>query len=128
MSMNKYSILIVDDDSYIRDMLAERLKLMPYVRYVVLAEDVPDAMRKFNKQDFNLILLDYKLPRLSGIDFVHKLSREIKEKGTQIIFISAFIDQGLAIKLLRFGIRNILVKPFTNNDLSAMIEKVLKIS
>ena len=66
------NILLVDDESRSRSHVAEFLRKLGH--QVVEANDGTEALELFNKQDFNLLLTDNRMPRMSGLELLQKLS------------------------------------------------------
>ncbi len=117
--MNKNSILIVDDEESIREVVGEYLSSLNYK--VFFAEKLKD-IKKINNVD--IVLLDAKLPDANGIDSIKEVKDRFKQ--SEIIIITAFEkDAKSAVKALKNGAFDYLVKPFKFEELSAIIEKAL---
>lgn len=115
------TILIVEDDPSIQDMLSEKLKREGYD--YKQAYSGTEALLNLDKAAFDLILLDLMLPGMTGEDFLSKLR---KENNTPVIVLSAKDSSTSKVTLLRAGANDYMVKPYDLNELMARIEVQLK--
>lgn len=113
-------ILVVEDDSAIRELIAMNLEISGYD--VILAEDGKVAKRIIEKEKIDLILLDVMLPYIDGFS----LMDDIREMGIPVIFVTAKENVLDRVKGLRFGAEDYIVKPFEAIELLARIEVVLR--
>lgn len=112
------TILIVDDDQYINDLLVEALKKERY--NVVQAFSGSEALMILERTVPDLILLDLMLPGMSGEDVIKKIS------NIPTIVISAKVDIDSKVNLLSTGAADYVVKPFDIRELIARIKLQLK--
>jgi len=84
--MSQEKILIVDDDSQIRTLLAERLRFHQY--RILTAEDGEEGLNKFKKEVADLVLLDLMMPKLDGIETLNRIKKE--EPEALVIMLTAF--------------------------------------
>ncbi|MCY3036084.1 MULTISPECIES: response regulator transcription factor [Aerococcus] len=115
------TILIVEDDPSIQDMLSEKLKREGYD--YKQAYSGTEALLNLDKTAFDLILLDLMLPGMTGEDFLSELR---KENNTPVIVLSAKDSSFSKVTLLRAGANDYMVKPYDLNELMARIEVQLK--
>lgn len=120
MTLNK--ILVAEDDAHIRQGLKDTLESEAYE--VVEAQDGAQAIKKFNKEPFNLILLDVMMPEKSGFE----VCREIRSKDTQvpIIMLTAKSEEIDKVVGLELGADDYITKPFGVHELLARINAVLR--
>jgi DNA-binding response OmpR family regulator len=118
----KGTVLVVDDEEPIRNLVARRMLKAGYA--CVTAENGERALDKVSRQEFDLIILDIKMPGLSGMD-VLPLIRE-KKPDACVIMATALVDMKLALQALNFGAFDYIVKPFDLDDLLARAEKALE--
>jgi excisionase family DNA binding protein len=102
------SVLIVDDDPMIREVLREIIKDQHYV--VVAADTGEAALDEIEKQHFDLIFLDLLLPGISGIQLLEKIKD--KDKESVVVIITAFADEPAALKAMSLGPLLLIRKPF----------------
>lgn len=112
--MNQVKILLVDDDRYTRELFVGLLRDKPFE--LTLAEDGAEAMRQFDCNDFNLVLMDQRLPDANGLDLLRSMRR--KRPHQMAILITGFADVRDAVRAVREGLFDYLTKPF--NDLDAL--------
>ena len=115
------SILIVDDEEVIREFLMEVL-CEDYD--VSLAEDGDQAIKKIAKHDYDLIITDLKMPRVSG-DEVVKFARQTKP-NIPVIIISGYSTLYAASQSVNHGACAFLSKPFSIAELTKTIGKSLE--
>jgi DNA-binding NtrC family response regulator len=116
-------ILIVDDDRYTRTLLEHLLAKSADVR---LATDGDEARRLFAAEDFNLVLMDQRLPKDNGID----LTREFRAQRPKLVVIlmTGFANVRDAVAAVREGLFDYLTKPFDDLEaLEAVIGKALEL-
>jgi len=115
-------IVIVDDDENIR----KTFFLILNKQYRVhLAKDGPEVLDRFKKSDFDLIIADYKLPGMNGVDLAVEL-RKCGYKG-DIIMISAHPDMIEPDLLTRLAISHFFAKPLDLAALSRSIDYLLNL-
>lgn len=113
-------VLVVEDDSAIRDLIAMNLEISGYD--VAKAEDGEVAKSLIEKGDIDLILLDVMLPYIDGFS----LMDNIRETGIPVIFVTAKENVLDRVKGLRLGAEDYIVKPFEAIELLARVEVVLR--
>ncbi len=112
-------ILIVDDEKNIRLTLRRSLETYPYD--ILDAISGEEALEIMNKVHVDLVLLDLKLPGMSGLDVIHKMrEKEIKAK---IIIISAHGTIEAAVESMKLGASDFIEKPFTPDDIRQLVHK-----
>ncbi len=121
LKKTKEKILVVDDDTAVRQMLDLRLSMAGYE--VVLAEDGRRALDRFDQENPDLIVLDVMLPYISGCEVCQKLRQHSR---VPIIMLSALSDVKDRIAGLEAGADDYLVKPFSPRELEARIETILR--
>lgn len=121
MEINKKKILVVDDEISIRRILETRLTMIGYE--VVTATDGEEALRIFQTEHPNLIVLDVMMPKLDGYGVCQELR---KESDIPIIMLTALGDVADRITGLELGADDYVVKPFSPKELEARIRSVLR--
>jgi DNA-binding NtrC family response regulator len=118
----QYNILIVDDEKIVRDSLFHWFEEEGY--YVDSAEDGESALRKYEKGKYDLLLLDMKMPGMSGIDLLTKIKSI--DKDSLIILITAFASVPTAITALKQGAYDYVTKPVDPDELAHLVKKALE--
>lgn len=119
--MRNYQILVVEDDKEIQELIKQFLMTQNYI--VEIASDGLEGMKQFNKQSFDLILLDVMMPNLSGFD-VAKMIR--KQSDVPIIMLTALEEEQDQMKGFDLGIDDYITKPFSFHVLIRRVEAVLR--
>ncbi len=122
MTSDIASVLIVDDEDSICDIVREELQAQGYV--CDTASNANDALVKLERQNYDLALLDIKMPGMSGIDLLRKIA-ECHQKPA-IIMMTAMKEYNSIIEAMKIGASDYIVKPFTLDKLNTSINMVLK--
>jgi two-component system phosphate regulon response regulator PhoB len=118
------TILIVEDDGAIREMLASALANATY--RVVECEDAECALRSIGDRLPDLILLDWMLPGVSGVEFARRLKREDATREVPIIMLTARGEEQDRLRGFDAGVEDYVAKPFSTRELLARIKAVLR--
>lgn len=117
-------ILIVEDEAAIVTLLRYNLEREGFE--VLEASDGEEAMLMAIEKIPDLILLDWMLPLLSGVEVCRRLNRTPETKGVPIIMLTARGDEGDRIRGLNAGADDYITKPFSPSELIARIRAVLR--
>lgn len=113
-------ILVVEDDKIIREGLFEYLSEFSYE--VILAKDGKEALEKFNKGDFHLVLLDIGLPFLNGLEVLKEIRKTSK---IPVLMLTAFSDEKSKISAFSSLADGYIEKPFSLPLLKVRIDSLL---
>ena len=116
-------ILIVDDEAAIRDMVRMALELDGFK--VSDAHNAHQAAKVLENEEIDLILLDWMMPGISGIDFAGRIRREGNHQ-VGIIMLTAKDDEDDLLKGLDIGADDYVKKPFSTKELISRINAVLR--
>lgn len=119
---DKAKILIVDDEPLIRDALAFKLTKDGYD--VDTAEDGEKAIQKIETDTYEIIISDIMMPFISGFELV----KILKERGTDapVLMLTSLNSETAVLKAFDLGADDFMTKPFSPNELSVRIKKLLK--
>lgn len=117
-------ILVVEDEAPIRDMLRFTLERNEF--RVSEAGDVQTARLAIADQRPDLVLLDWMLPGVSGIEFARELKKDDNTRDLPIIMVTARADEEEKVKGLNLGCDDYVVKPFSATELVARVRAVLR--
>ena len=117
-------ILIIEDEAAIRDMLSYVLHTADME--VVEAADADAALVAISDSRPDLILLDWMLPGISGLDLARRLRHDKETAGIPIIMLTARGEEGDRVYGLDAGVDDYVVKPFSPRELVARIRAVLR--
>lgn len=120
-------LLIVEDDSIIR-MVLERLSLRKDWK-VILAEDGKAAIDAYQKEEFDVIIMDCQMPVLDGFKTTGEIRQLESQRGTHtpIIALTANAFKGVRETCLNAGMDDYLTKPVEINEFYAIVNKWEKI-
>jgi two-component system phosphate regulon response regulator PhoB len=124
MSKENPSILVVEDEAAIREMLNFSLGKAGFS--VQEAADARQAQDMMNKSVPDLVLLDWMLPGISGVDLANKLRQAKRTHNVPIIMLTARGEEENKIKGLEAGADDYVTKPFSTRELIARINAVLR--
>ena len=116
------SILIVDDDTTTLEMLSGFLKDEGYLVYS--AEKGREAINIVKKDIVDLVLLDFKLGDLNGMEVLHEIKKLNPE--IQVVMITAYGEVETAVNAIKEGAYDFLSKPINIDELRIIIDKVLE--
>lgn len=119
--MDKETILIVDDEKEIRDLIGIYLKNEGY--NAIYAENGIEALEVLKKEEVQLILLDIMMPKMDGIEACMKIR---EEKSMPIIMLSAKSEDMDKILGLTTGADDYITKPFNPLELVARVKSQLR--
>jgi DNA-binding response OmpR family regulator len=122
MEEAKGTILIVDDEEAIRGILCRKLESDGY--HCEVAADGKEALWKAFMKDFDLVLMDIKMPGLSGMDALTQIVTN--HPDTCVIMMTAVVDTETAVQAMRLGAYDYVTKPFDLDDLGMRVEKALE--
>jgi DNA-binding NtrC family response regulator len=119
--MKKNRILVVDDDHSMRLALSESLESCGY--NIAAAENGHEALALFKNGKFDLVVTDMKMPGMTGIEVL----RVVKDLAPEIpvILITAYGTVGTAVEAMKEGAAEFIMKPFSLDDLEAVVKHVL---
>ncbi len=114
-------ILIVEDESSIRENIEEMLQLKGIETKGV--ENAIQALRHLEEFNPTLILCDLMMPEMNGIDFLLRIKQDPRFANIPLIFVSARAEVSEREKALELGAIDFITKPFVFRDILALIEK-----
>ena len=122
--MTGKTILIVDDEAPIRQMVSLALERAGYV--VLQAADASEALLVIHEQLPDLVLLDWMMPAMSGIELARRLRRDDYTRELPIILLTARGEEDDRIHGFDAGADDYITKPFSPRELLARIRAVLR--
>jgi two-component system, OmpR family, phosphate regulon response regulator PhoB len=124
MGMQNKKILVVEDEAPIRDMLRFALERAEF--RVDLAADVQEARLRIAAGRPDLILLDWMMPAVSGLEFARELKTGATTKDIPMIMVTARTEEEDTVRGLNVGCDDYVSKPFSFPELIARIQAVLR--
>ncbi len=124
MADEKKTILVVDDDPFIANIICEALISDGYK--IEKAVDGEEALAKIEKLVPDLVIMDYMMPKMDGPQVCLKVKENDKIKHVPIIMVTAVADVKEKVQLLESGAEDYIVKPFDLEELLARVKVVLR--
>lgn len=116
-------VLVLEDETDVRELLVLHLKREGY--QVQSFEDAEEALDAFQKSKFDLLILDWMLPKMSGLDFCKKVRTEFKAT-VPILILTARADTMEKVLGLEIGADDYLTKPFEVREFVARVRALLR--
>ncbi|MCP3900498.1 MAG: response regulator [Desulfobacteraceae bacterium] len=117
-------ILIVDDFATMRRILKNALKQLGF-RDFVEADDGTTAWKVLEEQQFDLIVADWNMPKLTGFELLKKVRASDLHKKTPFLMVTAEAQKDQVVKAIHAGASNYVVKPFTEEIIANKLERIL---
>ncbi len=114
-------VLVVDDALDTLEVIQRNLQAKGYVVYTAFA--VPEAIRILEQTPVELVITDFKMPRVSGLELVKHVHENYP--NTEVMMITGYPSIGGAVDAVKMGAEDYLSKPFTDEELYAAVERAL---
>lgn len=115
-------ILAIDDEKNIRHLIRSEFTLEGYE--VETAVSGEEGLERFDKEKFDLVFLDLKLPNMDGIETLKKLKQ--KSSSTEVIMITGHGEINSAVKSIKLGARDYVTKPFKLDELLLLAKQAIE--
>jgi two-component system chemotaxis response regulator CheY len=123
--MDKHiKVLVVDDFATMRKVIRNLLKQVGFEN-IVEAEDGVNALRVLKSQKIDLVVSDWNMPNMTGLDLLKAVRADEELKATPFLMVTAEALQDNVIAAVKAGVNNYIVKPFTAEVLNEKISKIL---
>jgi two-component system phosphate regulon response regulator PhoB len=119
-----HTILVVDDEAAIRDMLCIALEAADY--NVIQAENAQQAHAAALDRNPDLVLLDWMMPGTSGLELLRRLKRDELTQKIPVIMLTAKVEEDSIIYGLDSGADDYISKPFSPRELVSRVKAVLR--
>jgi len=117
-------ILVVDDESFIVDIIRRALERSHY--QVDIAYDGETALKELESRDYDLIIIDIKMPGISGIEVYHRISKNKPELAERFLFLTGNTIGSETIDFLNQTGNFYLAKPFTIANLLEVVKSAIE--
>lgn len=118
-------ILVVDDFATMRRIVRNILQQLGFTN-VAEAEDGRLALDKLKSGDFKLVISDWNMPNMMGIDLLRAVRGDDSLKTTPFLMVTAESNKENVIQAVQAGVSNYIVKPFTADTLEQKLEAIFK--
>jgi DNA-binding NtrC family response regulator len=120
-AVRKERILIVDDTPNTLEVLQRNLTSQGYQTFI--ASQATEAINLLNRTRIDLVITDFKMPEISGLDLIRHVRENFKE--TEVMMITGFPSVDGAVEAVKMGAEEYLVKPFTDEELLSAVRRTL---
>jgi len=120
LSMN---VLIVDDFATMRRILRNILKQLEFTN-IFEADDGTTALEVLEKQKIDLIISDWNMPKMTGLDLLKVVRSNSELKSIPFLMVTAEAQKKNVIDAVQAGVSNYIVKPFTADQIMEKLEKI----
>jgi len=118
--LKSMKILLVDDDEWIRDSL--RIFFEAEGCHIIALETAEEAMEALRGQNFDIIITDYKLPGMDGVEFFRRIQNS--HPDTIKILITAYKSEVVVNEARKAGVQHLIAKPFTSEIIEASLTRL----
>ena len=117
------NVLIVDDFATMRRILRNILKQLGFTN-IIEADDGTTALEVLDKQKIDLIISDWNMPKMSGLDLLKAVRADDAFKDIPFLMVTAEAQKENIIDAVQAGVSNYIVKPFTAEQISEKLENI----
>jgi len=123
--MSKVNVLVVDDAPFIRDLVKKCLRNAFPGMVIEDAVNGRKAMAMLSKETYDLVLCDWEMPEMSGLELLTWCRQQPEMKALQFIMVTSRGDKENVIQAIQAGVSDFVGKPFTNEQLLTKVKKSL---
>lgn len=124
--MSRLNILVVDDEEDIREMLL--MVLNHAGMNVITVPTAEQAQKSLEETAVDLLVLDWMLPGISGIEMARRLKKDARYNALPIILLTARVEKTDRIRAFEVGVNDYITKPFSPKDLIIRIKSAININ
>ena len=115
-------ILLIDDDEWIRDSLG--LYFEGEGCHLLALETAEEGIDALKEQDYDIIMVDYRLPGMDGLEFLRRIQKT--QPNALKILITAYKSEGVVSEALKIGIQDFIEKPFTTKTIEESLTRLIE--
>jgi len=124
MTLNpNIKILVVDDFKTMRKIIKNILTQLGF-KNIIEADDGTTALELLKKQKVDLIISDWNMPKMNGLELLKSVRSDDNLKDIRFIMVTAEAQKESVIEAIKHGVNQYVVKPFTPETLKEKLEKV----
>lgn len=123
--MSKVSVLVVDDAPFIRDLIKKGLRSQFAGIRIEEAVNGRKAQQMLDRESFDLILCDWEMPEMSGLELLSWCRGQDRHKTVPFIMVTSRGDKENVVQAIQSGVSDYIGKPFSNEQLTTKVRKAL---
>ena len=120
-----YTICVVEDERVSRTMIIELLKKMGITR-IIASTNGQIALEKLQTQKADLIISDWHMPVMDGLEFFRAVKKEKVLADTPFLMVTVEDSKEKVVEALKVGVRDYIVKPLSKNSFEDKVKTLLK--
>jgi two-component system, chemotaxis family, chemotaxis protein CheY len=125
MSYETRKVMVVDDSSVMRQIIKNNLKQLGFELANLLdAADGEEALKKINEGKVDLVISDWNMPKMTGIDFLKAIRADGSLKELPFLMVTSEADKEKIMQAVQAGVNQYIVKPFNANQLDEKIREI----
>lgn len=117
-------VLVVDDFATMRRILKNALKQIGFST-ILEADDGVTALAVMKENAVDLIISDWNMPKMSGLDLLKKIRADEETKGIPFVMVTAEAQKENVLQAVQAGVSNYIVKPFTADAMQKKLTQTL---
>lgn len=118
------NVLVVDDMPSMRKIMRSILKTLGF-RNIEDAQDGAQALRALHSGDFDLVISDWDMPNMAGIDLLKAIRADEALQSVAVVLVTAERDKHHVVEAMQAGVDGYVVKPFSPATLRAKLERII---
>ncbi len=127
MGFEAKKVLVVDDSSVMRQIIKNNLKQLGFDHgNLTDAEDGQMGLKKLTEGGIDLVISDWNMPKMTGIEFLKAVRSDGSLKGTPFLMVTSEADKEKIMEAVKAGVSQYIVKPFNANQLEEKIKEIFK--
>ena len=120
--LRNMKMLLIDDDEWIRDSLS--IFFESEGCHLKALETAEEGLKALEKQPYDIIIVDYRLPGMDGLDFLKRINKFYP--NVKKILITAYGNKALVSEAMQLGIKDFIEKPFTTKTIEASLSRLIE--
>ncbi len=125
MGYETKKVIVVDDSSVMRQIIKNNLKQLGFEpSNLVDAEDGEQALKKINEDTIDLVISDWNMPKMTGIDLLRAIRADGALKELPFLMVTSEADKEKIIEAVQAGVNQYIVKPFNTSQLEEKIKEI----
>ena len=121
-----YTVCVVEDEKVSRKMTIELLKKMGITK-IIASTNGEIALQKLKLQKADLIISDWHMPIMDGLEFYKAVKKEVDLQDTPFLMVTVEDSKERVVEALKLGIRDYIVKPLSSKSFEGKVKPLLKI-
>ncbi len=125
MGYETKKVMVVDDSSVMRQIIKNNLKQLGFEQSNLLdAEDGEQALKIINEDEVDLVISDWNMPKMTGIDFLREVRADGALKELPFLMVTSEADKEKIMEAVQAGVNQYIVKPFNATQLEEKIKEI----